>query len=126
MGDDLEELLPMLVAASKDERLSTGALYSRAASMLEGMSRDLAVQTALLERAVELMNRATMKTAVRDCMCPHCEIWLDEARAFLAEIRRKKPCEECDGTGRWYDASHSASRHCKTCDGTGEIQERGG
>jgi hypothetical protein len=29
-------------------------------------------------------------------------------------------CEECDGNGRWHDASHGCSRHCKTCDGTGE------
>ena len=41
MDDDIEELLKMLVAASHDERLSTGALYSRAAATIEGQFREL-------------------------------------------------------------------------------------
>lgn len=30
-------------------------------------------------------------------------------------------CNECDGTGSWFDASHSADRICKTCKGTGSM-----
>lgn len=33
-------------------------------------------------------------------------------------------CEECDGNGRWYDASHGASRRCKACDGTGAAAQK--
>ena len=50
MDDDLNELLAMLVAASHDERLSTGALYSRAAAMLEQQYRELAAKGAEMAR----------------------------------------------------------------------------
>lgn len=31
-----------------------------------------------------------------------------------------KDCKECDGEGRWFDASHGATRKCNTCNGTGK------
>jgi hypothetical protein len=34
-------------------------------------------------------------------------------------MKPEKDCPECDGLGRWFDASHGCSRQCNDCNGTG-------
>jgi DnaJ-class molecular chaperone len=43
---------------------------------------------------------------------------------MIAALRIEGACKECDGTGEWFDASHSATRMCKTCKGTGKQPDK--
>jgi len=40
------------------------------------------------------------------------------------KIVPKNMCKECDGKGRWFDASHSCSRMCTACNGTGRSRTK--
>ena len=62
MGDDFDELLKMLVAASHDERLSTGSLYTGAASAIESLQRGLAKALGVVPEDV----RAALDEARKD------------------------------------------------------------
>lgn len=34
--------------------------------------------------------------------------------------KSKLECKECDGEGRWFDASDFSNKMCQTCNGTGK------